>query len=78
MTENGALLLSVAEAAKLLGIGRGLAYDLIAEGRLPSLRLGRRLLVPRFALEQWIAQEVGVPQSAGVSLTPTVETAEKG
>lgn len=48
MTENGdTLLLGVADAAKLLGISKGLAYDLIAEGRLPHVRLGRRVLVPR-------------------------------
>lgn len=58
MTENGdTLLLGVADAAKLLGISKGLAYDLIAEGRLPHVRLGRRVLVPRQGLEDWIARE---------------------
>ena len=72
MSENGALLVSVAEAAKLLGIGRGLAYQLVQEKRLPSVKLGRRVLVPRHGLEQWIAQEAGLPQPAGpvVSLRP--------
>ena len=72
MSDNGALLVSVEEAAKLLGIGRGLAYDLVREGRLPHVKLGRRLLVPRQGLEEWIAQESGVSSlpASVVSLRP--------
>ena len=44
------LVLSVAEAAALLGISKDLVYDLVARGELPSLRLGRRIVVPRRAL----------------------------
>ena len=44
------LTLSVAEAAELIGISRALAYELVARGDLPSVRLGRRLVVPRVAL----------------------------
>lgn len=64
------LLISVTEAASLLGIGRNLAYDLVHEGRLPSLRLGSRILIPRTELEHWIADEVVVaaPMSRGVEL----------
>lgn len=42
---------SIEEAAGLLGIGRQLAYQLAREGRLPVLRLGRRMVVPRAQLE---------------------------
>jgi excisionase family DNA binding protein len=45
------LTLTVEEAGELLGISRAFAYELVARGELPSLRLGRRLLVPRRALE---------------------------
>ena len=45
------LALSVEEAAELLGISRDLAYDLVARREIPSVRLGRRLVVPRRALE---------------------------
>jgi excisionase family DNA binding protein len=46
------LTYSVEEAAALLGIGRGLAYEMVRDGSLPGLRLGqRRILVPRGALE---------------------------
>ncbi len=72
MSESGALLVSVEEAARLLCISRNLAYELVRQGRLPHVRLGRRVLIPRHGLEQWIAQEAGLPQPAGpvVSLRP--------
>jgi excisionase family DNA binding protein len=40
------LVLSVPQAAAILGISKDLAYDLTARGELPSLRFGRRLVVP--------------------------------
>ena len=45
------LTYSVAETAQVLGIGRNLAYALIARGDLPSIRLGRRIVVPIRAVE---------------------------
>lgn len=41
------LVLTVEEAAELLGISRGLAYELVRRRELPAIRLGRRLVVPR-------------------------------
>ncbi len=55
------VVLTVREAARLLRISRHLAYDLVHQGRLPSIRLGRRILIPRHGLEQWIAREAGLP-----------------
>ncbi len=43
--------LTVTQAAELLGISRALAYELVARHELPALRLGRRIVVPRRALE---------------------------
>ena len=40
------LTLTVEQAAKVLGIGRSTAYELIHTGDIPSLRLGRRIVVP--------------------------------
>jgi excisionase family DNA binding protein len=62
MASSEPLLLSVREAARSLGISRNLCYQLVAEGRLPNVRLGRRVLIPRWGLEQWITQESGLPQ----------------
>ncbi len=46
------LLLSVPEAARLLGVGTTLCWDMVHAGQVPSIRLGRRVLVPRAALER--------------------------
>lgn len=46
------LTLTVEEAARLLGISRSFAYEAVAAGELPSIRIGRRVLIPRAALER--------------------------
>ena len=55
------LVLSVAEAARVLGLSRGTAYQLVKEGVVPSVRFGRRLLVPRRALLALLEKESGTP-----------------
>lgn len=55
------LAVSVDEAARLLGISRDLAYDLVRRGKLPSVRLGRRIVVPRVKLDVVLAQADEVP-----------------
>ena len=47
-------LLTVPEAANRLRISRNLAYELVARGELPHLRLGRVIRVPTVILEAWI------------------------
>lgn len=47
------LTLTVPQAPEVLGISRALAYHLVARGELPFLRLGRRAVVPRRALERF-------------------------
>lgn len=49
---KAALTVTIPEAAKLLGISRNLAYLAAARGEIPTLKVGRRVLVPRAALEQ--------------------------
>lgn len=46
------LTLSVEEAAQVLGISRAHAYELAQQGEIPTLRLGRRIVVPRVALAE--------------------------
>ncbi|HEY7064277.1 MAG TPA: helix-turn-helix domain-containing protein [Chloroflexota bacterium] len=51
--------ISVQEAARLLGIGRTSAYLAVRRGDLPVLRIGRRYVVPRVALERLLGQAAG-------------------
>ena len=46
--------ISVPQAAALLGVSRGAVYKAARSGELPSIRLGRRVLVPRAALDRLI------------------------
>jgi excisionase family DNA binding protein len=56
MIDKKRLTVTVEEAGELLGISRSLAYELVHRGELPSLRLGRRLVVPIRALEELLGQ----------------------
>lgn len=49
------LVYSVEEAARLLGISRNHAYDSVRTGDIPAVRLGRKWLVPRVALERMLS-----------------------
>jgi len=49
---NDDLVMSVEAAAKALHISRNLAYEAARDGRLPCIRIGRRLLVSRRALQR--------------------------
>ncbi len=57
-------LLTVPEAADYLGIGKTLAWQLVQQGILPSVRLGRLVRVPRARLDAWLASD-----HAGAMLT---------
>lgn len=46
------LTITVERAGQLLGISRGLAYDLVRRGEIPAVRLGRRLVVPADAIDE--------------------------
>lgn len=52
----------ISEVAQILGIGKSLAYQLVASGEIPSVRLaGRRSVrIHRKALEDWIAKQVSM------------------
>jgi excisionase family DNA binding protein len=57
------LTCTVPEAASLLGISPGLAYELARRGELPTIRFGRRIVVPRAALERLVEGELDGPHS---------------
>ena len=52
MTER--LTITIPEAAKILGVSRGAAYAAAADKTIPTIRVGRRLLVPRAALDRML------------------------
>lgn len=49
------LVYTVEEAATLLGISRSFAYEAVQRADIPSMRIGRRILVPKAALERFLA-----------------------
>ena len=49
--------LTVEEAAKELGIGRNQAYEAAHKGEIPTVKIGRRILVPRVAFERMLSGE---------------------
>ena len=49
------MTLTIPEAARVLGIGRTPAYQAAHSGELPTIRIGRRLLVPRAALDHLLS-----------------------
>lgn len=60
------LLLTVPEAAALLGIGRTLMYELIGSGAIQSVTVGRLRRLRRTDLERYAA---GLP-TAGIDSLP--------
>ena len=50
-TGSDPLLLTVPEAARLLRLGRNTVYELVACHKLPALRFGRVIRIPRASLE---------------------------
>jgi excisionase family DNA binding protein len=49
-------ILTVPEAASLLRVGKGSVYESCRRGELPSVRIGRRLLIPKAALMRLLAE----------------------
>lgn len=50
------LVFTVEEAAQLLGISRSFAYEAVQRGDIPSMRIGRRILVPKAALQRLLSE----------------------
>jgi excisionase family DNA binding protein len=47
--------ISVEDAGRVLGLSRGSAYAAARSGDLPTIRFGKRLLVPKAALEKLLS-----------------------
>jgi excisionase family DNA binding protein len=55
-TTEQPLLLSVNETAHLIGQGTSKTWELVASGRIFSVREGKRRLVPRESIEKYVAE----------------------
>jgi excisionase family DNA binding protein len=50
---------TVEEAARVLGISRNSAYEAVRLGQVPHLKIGRRIIIPRAALERMLELQPG-------------------
>ena len=57
------LTYTVEEAAKLLRIGRNHAYEAAKQGEIPAIKIGRRVLVPRAALDRMLLKQAAEPKA---------------
>ena len=48
------LALSVADVAGVLGVSKGLVYEMVARGELPSIRVGRQIRIPKSSLLKYM------------------------
>ena len=65
MNQTECETLTVPEAARKLGIGRNAAYEGVRAGDIPSIRIGKRLVVPKAALERLLGEGAcKTPQAA--------------
>jgi len=69
------LVLTPIETAKLLRISRGTVYEQLRSGAIPSVRCGRRILVPRVALLKML-ETAGDDQHS--ALAKSRESASRG
>lgn len=51
------LTYTVEEVARMLGISRLSAYQAVHKGEIPSIKIGRRFLIPKRALERLLQNE---------------------
>ena len=70
------LLLRVSEAAELASVGRTTAYELIASGEWPVVRVGSAVRVPLAGLRAWVEAQTRAAQ-LGVELVPDQPAAQR-
>jgi excisionase family DNA binding protein len=79
--DDARLLLTVPEAAKVLRISTNKAYELVRGRLIPSVHLGRKIRIPRQALERWIVEQSGAAVGGADPDTvrwPSVSAIERG
>ena len=56
-TDNEQEFIFLNKLQEILGIGRTKAYDLVASGELPAIRVGRAIRVRRADLSRWAERQ---------------------
>ncbi|RQD76308.1 MAG: DNA-binding protein [Candidatus Syntrophonatronum acetioxidans] len=51
------LVLNVPQLSKILGINKTSAYQLAKSKDFPSLKVGKRIIIPRDAFFEWLSRE---------------------
>ncbi len=69
-SEMQRLGMSVEEAGKALGLGRNSAYDAAQRGDIPTIKFGRRLIVPIAAFHEMLR--------SGVRKSPPTDATDPG
>jgi excisionase family DNA binding protein len=64
--KQGKVYDSVGELAIELGISRQKAYEGLNSGAIPAIRLQKRFIIPRAAIEKWL-QDAGGRQPGGAA-----------
>ena len=52
------LLLNAKQLAELMGVSISTAYELMREKGFPTLKIGKRIVVPKEELRAWISEQV--------------------
>lgn len=71
-------VLTVDEAAVYLRISRSLAFAALRDGTLPSLRIGRRILVPRRQLDALLDGDADIRPTVKREPQQVSRSAERG
>lgn len=54
MLKNEPEVLTVLEVADILRIGKNKAYDLVRDGKISSIKIGGKIIVPKMCLVQFL------------------------
>lgn len=48
------LTFTIREAAEVLNIGISKTYELVRQNILPNIKVGKRIIIPKTALDHWL------------------------
>lgn len=52
-------IVTVAELQAMLGVSRHLAYDLINEGHIPGIKIGKAFRIPKVGVIDYLMEKAG-------------------